>query len=72
MGAARDHYVRITAADSFGRFPDRLAAGGASGQTIGLRSLGIEHTGKVADRHIWLLFQFTDRIKGFQTHFGEP
>ena len=63
--AAGEHDVGIAAANDFGRFADRLAAGGAGRQAIEVRPLGVEHGGQMARRHVRLLLQFAERVERF-------
>ena len=71
MRSAGEHHVGVAAANDLGRFADRLAAGGAGGQAVGVRALGVEHAGQVAGRHVRFLFQFGHRVERFQAGLGE-
>ena len=69
--AAGEHDVGVAAADDLGRFADGLAAGGAGGEAVDVRALGVEHRRQVAGRHVRLLFQFDHRVQRFQACLDE-
>ena len=69
--AAGEHHVGVAAADDLDRLADRLAAGGAGRQAVGVRALGVEHGRQVAGRHVGLLLQFDRRVQPFQAGLGE-
>ena len=71
VGAAGNHAIGIPAADDFGGFADRLAAGRASRQAVQVRPLGVEHAGEMAGRHVRFLFQFGHRVERFPARLGE-
>ena len=69
--AAGEHDVGIAAANDLDRLADRLAAGGAGRQAVGVRALGVEHGGQVPGRHVRLLLQLDRRVQPFQAGLGE-
>ena len=52
VGAAGQHHVDLAHANHLGRFANGLAAGGASGNAIGVGALGIELGRQVRGRHV--------------------
>jgi hypothetical protein len=71
VSAAGKHHLGIAAADDFGRFADRLAGSGTSGEAVQVRALGVEQAGEVASRHVRFLFEFDLRVEPFEPALGE-
>ena len=69
--AAREHHIGLAAANDFGRFTDRLAAGGTGSKTVDVGALGVEHTGQISGRHVGLLFEFGNRVEQFESRIDE-
>ena len=61
--AAGEHHVGVAAADDLGRLADRLRAGGAGGQAVGVRAPGPEEAGQVAGGRVRLLLGLADRVE---------
>ena len=70
MESPRKHHVGITAADYFGRFADRLAAGCTSCQAIRIGTLCVEQSGNVRRGQIGFLFQVLERVDDLQAERG--
>ena len=71
MRAAGEHEVGFAAADQLGGFADRLAAGGAGGEAVGVGALGVEHRGQMCGGHVRLLFELGHGVKRFEALAGE-
>ena len=56
--AAGQHNIDFAGANHFGRLANRLAAGSASRDAIGVGSLSIEMRRQMRGRHVQLQFQF--------------
>src|SRR4051812_30585887 len=63
MRAAGEHHVGVAAADDLDRLADRLRAGGASGQAVGVRAARPEEAGQVAGGGPRLLLGLPDRVE---------
>ena len=71
VGAAGEHDVGVAAADDLGRLADRLRAGGAGGQAIGVRASRSEDHGEVRGGCAGLLLGLVDRMEFLDTLAGE-
>ena len=69
--AAGEDHVGTAAADQLERLADRLRAGGAGGQAVGVGPLGPEDARQVAGRGPGLLLGFADRMQLLDAHPGE-
>ena len=70
MGAAGEHHVGVAPADDLGRLADRLRAGGAGGQAVGVRAPGAEDAGEVAGGRARLLLGLVDRVQVLEALAG--
>ena len=71
VGPAREHHVGVAPADDLGRLADRLRAGGAGGQAVGVRPPGAEDPGQVAGGRARLLLGLVDRVQLLEALAGE-
>ena len=66
VGAPRQHHVGLATADKLDRFADCLARGGAGGEAVEVRAIGVEHRGEMPRRHVRLLLHLRQRMERFE------